>query len=62
MVLMNAGKMARSQNAIINRTNVCGGPKKAGIGKGIGNAQNSFILTAMRRASSSIPKKCVVFL
>ena len=28
---MNAGKAARNQSSIINRTNTCGGMKKAGI-------------------------------
>jgi len=36
MVLMSAGKSARNQASIVNRTNVCGGPKKAGIAPRVG--------------------------
>lgn len=36
MVLLNASKMARSAGREINRTNVCGGVKKAGIVSSIG--------------------------
>ena len=35
-VLMNAGKRARNQASIVNRTNVGGGPKKAGIAPRVG--------------------------
>ncbi len=31
MVLMSAGKAARNQASIVNRTNICGGNKKAGL-------------------------------
>ena len=31
MVLMSAGKAARNQAAICNRTNTCGGPSKGGL-------------------------------
>lgn len=31
MVLMNAAKSARNQASLVNRTNVCGGPKKGGL-------------------------------
>ena len=33
---MNAGKMARNSASIVNRTNVGGGPKKAGLVPRIG--------------------------
>ena len=33
---MSAGKSARNQASIVNRTNVCGGPKKAGIAPRVG--------------------------
>ena len=36
MPLMNAGKMARNSASIVNRTNVGGGPKKAGLVPRIG--------------------------
>jgi hypothetical protein len=58
MVLMSSGKAARNQNKIVNRTNTCGGNKKAGLGRGIGSSGSSFTLTAMRRTTNSIPKKC----
>ena len=31
MVLMNASRSARNSASIVNRTNVCGGPKKGGL-------------------------------
>ncbi len=31
MVYMSGGKAARNQASIVNRTNVCGGSKKAGL-------------------------------
>ena len=33
---MNASKSARNQASIINRTNVCGGPKKGGLAPSVG--------------------------
>ena len=36
MVLMNGSKAARNQASIVNRTNVCGGPKKGGLAPSIG--------------------------
>lgn len=36
MVLMNSSKSARNQASIVNRTNVCGGPKKAGLAPSVG--------------------------
>lgn len=33
---MSAGRSARNQASIVNRTNVCGGPKKAGIAPRVG--------------------------
>lgn len=41
MVLMNAGRSARNQSSIINRTNVCGGVKKGGLAPTIGNFLSS---------------------
>jgi len=31
MVLMNGSKRARLQDSLVNRTNICGGPKKGGL-------------------------------
>jgi len=36
MVLMNASKSARNAASIINRTNICGGSKKAGLAPTVG--------------------------
>jgi hypothetical protein len=36
MVLMNASKSARNSASLVNRTNVCGGPKKGGLAPTIG--------------------------
>jgi hypothetical protein len=33
---MNAGRAARNQASIVNRTNICGGPKKGGLAPSIG--------------------------
>ena len=58
MVLMSAGKAARSQAKIVTRTNVCGGPKKAGIAPRIGwFMQNNPKLIGVQQ---SVPKLCIV--
>jgi len=36
MVLMSAGRSARNQASIVNRQNICGGPKKAGTAPRVG--------------------------
>jgi len=36
MVLMNAGRSARNQASIVNRTNTCGGNKKGGLAPSVG--------------------------
>jgi hypothetical protein len=57
MVLMSAGKSARNQASIINRTNTCGGPKKAGTAPRVGWFLSSqpFLL----RAPQNVPLFCV---
>jgi hypothetical protein len=57
MVLMSAGKSARNQASIVNRTNVCGGPKKAGIAPRIGFFMQSN--PTLRRAPQRLPRVCV---
>ena len=57
MVLMNAGRSARNQASIVNRTNVCGGPKKAGIAPRIGFFMQSN--PTLRRAPQRLPRVCV---
>jgi len=54
---MNAGKSARNQASLVNRTNVCGGPKKAGIAPRIGFFMQSN--PTLRRAPQSVPKFCI---
>ena len=41
MVLMSAGKAARNQASIVNRTNICGGSKKGGLAPTIGTFMSS---------------------
>lgn len=36
MVYMSGSRSARNQASIINRTNICGGPKKSGLAPTIG--------------------------
>ena len=57
MVLMNSSKSARNAASIVNRTNVCGGPKKAGIA----SRQGFFMQSnpTLRRAPQTIPKFCI---
>ena len=57
MVLMNASRQARNAASIVNRTNICGGPKKAGTAPRVG-----FYLTnnpMLIGAPQTIPKFCV---
>jgi hypothetical protein len=57
MVLMSAGRSARNQASIVNRTNVCGGPKKAGTAPRVGWFMSSqpFLL----RAPQNVPLFCI---
>ncbi len=57
MVLMNSSKSARNAASIVNRTNVCGGSKKAGTASRIGFFMQSN--PTLRRAPQSIPLFCV---
>lgn len=57
MVLMNSSKSARNAASIVNRTNVCGGNKKAGIASRIGFFMQSN--PTLRRAPQSLPIVCV---
>jgi ABC-type transport system involved in multi-copper enzyme maturation permease subunit len=62
MVLSNASRAARHQQAIINRTNVCGGPKKAGITPRIGwfmSSNPSMIGAPQRLPLFCVPNKTV---
>ncbi len=58
MVYNSAGKSARYQNSIVNRTNTCGGgAKKAGIAPRVGWFMTSNV--NLTRAPQSLPLICV---
>jgi hypothetical protein len=57
MVYMSGSRSARNQASIVNRTNVCGGPKKAGIAPRVGWFMDSN--PGLRRAPQSLPLVCV---
>lgn len=54
---MNSSKSARNAASIVNRTNVCGGSKKAGIVSRQGFFMQSNV--SLRRAPQSLPLICV---
>lgn len=57
MVLMNASRNARNSASIVNRTNICGGSKKAGTAPRVGFflSNNPMLIGAPQ----SVPKVCV---
>lgn len=57
MVYMSGSKAARNQASIVNRTNICGGPKKAGITPRIGWFMQSN--PTLQGAPQSLPIICV---
>lgn len=57
MVLYSAGKAARYSASISNRTNTCGGNKKAGTVPRVGLFMQTN--TALKRAPQTVPKFCV---
>ena len=57
MVYYSGGKAARNAASICNRTNVCGGPKKAGIAPRIGFFMQSN--PTLMGAPQSVPLVCV---
>jgi len=57
MVLMNAGRAARNAASIINRQNVCGGNKKAGLAPRIGWYLSSNV--NLTRAPQCVPRFCI---
>jgi len=58
MVYMSGSRSARNQASIVNRTNVCGGPKKAGLApsSGFWYMQNNPLL---RGSVLTMPLVCV---
>ena len=57
MVYMSGSRNARNQASIVNRTNICGGPKKAGIAPRVGWYLSSNV--NLTRAPQKLPLKCV---
>jgi hypothetical protein len=56
-VYMSGSRSARNQSSIVNRTNVCGGNKKAGTASRIGFFMQSN--PTLRRAPQSLPLICI---
>ena len=54
---MSAGKAARNQASIVNRTNTCGGNKKAGTAPRTGWFMQSN--PTLRRAPQRVPLICI---
>ena len=57
MVLMSAGRSARNQASIVNRTNICGGNKKAGLAPRVGWYLSSNV--NLIGAPQTIPRFCI---
>ena len=57
MVYMSGSKMSRNAASIVNRQNVCGGPKKAGIAPRVGWYLTNN--TNLIGAPQSVPKFCI---
>lgn len=55
---MNASKRARNQASLVNRTNICGGPKKAGIAPRVGWYLSNNV--NLRGAPQTVPRFCLV--
>ena len=56
-MVLSGPRITSNISSIVNRTNVCGGPKKAGISSRIGFFMQSN--PTLRRAPQSLPTKCV---
>jgi hypothetical protein len=57
MVYMSGSRASRNQASIVNRTNTCGGPKKAGLAPSVGWYLSSNV--NLIRAPHRIPLICV---
>ena len=57
MVYMSGSKASRNAASIVNRTNVCGGPKKAGIAPRIGWYLTSNV--NLVGAPQTLPRFCI---
>ena len=54
---MSGSKAARNQSSIVNRQNVCGGPKKAGLAPRVGWYLSSNV--NLIGAPQTIPRFCI---
>lgn len=57
MVYMSGSRSARNQSSIVNRTNICGGNKKAGLVPRQGFFMQSNV--SLRRGPQSLPLICI---
>ena len=57
MVYMSGSRSARNQASIVNRTNVCGGPSKAGLAPRVGWYLSSNPM--LMGAPQTIPRFCI---
>ena len=57
MVYMSGSKASRNQASIVNRTNICGGVKKAGLAPRVGWFLSSNVL--LFGAPQTIPRFCI---
>ena len=57
MVYMSGSRASRNQSSIVNRTNVCGGPKKAGTAPRVGwfLSSNPMLIGAPQ----GVPRFCI---
>jgi len=61
MVYMSGGRMARHTASIVNRTNICGGLKKAGLAPSVGNFLSSNP-NLIRAKNTAFGDTCNVFM
>ena len=57
MVYMSGSRAARNQSSLVNRTNICGGNKKAGLAPRVGWYLSSN--TMLIGAPQTIPRFCI---
>ena len=57
MVYMSGSKMSRNSASLVNRTNICGGSKKAGLAPRVGWYLSSN--TMLIGAPQTIPRFCI---
>jgi len=57
MVYLSGSKMSRNSASLVNRTNTCGGPKKAGIAPRVGWYLSSNV--NLVGAPQTLPRFCI---